>query len=359
MWEINTGTTGLVVAGAHLRRRAPSGGFPRPGRRDARDSPMETQRASTRAHGISVVIPVFNSEETIGPVCESLIRELGPDQIVLVDDGSADGSSAACQRIHEHHPTIVDFVSLGRNFGEHNAVLAGLHYVEGEYCVIMDDDMQNPAGEAARLVAEIRKGYDVVYVRYATKRHSFLRNLGSRFHNRVATLVLGKPADLYLSSFKVISRFLVREAIDYEGPDPYLDAIILRSTRRIGVIEARHESRQQGKSGYTLGKLISLWGNMVVSFSLYPVRLLGVYGIVMVLVGVAVGAGTLFAYLHPTEDGPDSLQRLTATMWFFRGLHLFFLSIVAEYVGRIYRRLNRDPQFTVRSVRRRAFPAEP
>ncbi len=307
-----------------------------------------------RSPGISVVIPVYNSEATIEPLCEDILRDLAPTQIVLVDDGSSDGSVDACLRAHRRHPSVIEFVGLGRNFGEHNAVLAGLHRVDGDYCVIMDDDMQNPSGEAVRLVDEIRKGYDVVYVRYTAKHHSWFRNLGSRFHNWMATLVLRKPADLYLSSFKVLSRFVVREAVNYSGPDPYLDAIILRATRRIGVIEARHESRREGKSGYTIGKLVSLWGNMVVAFSLYPVRLIGMYGLVMVLVGVSVGVWTLLAYLSPDiEDRPDSIQQLTASMWFFRGVHLFFLSIVAEYVGRIYRRMSREPQFTVREVRRR------
>jgi undecaprenyl-phosphate 4-deoxy-4-formamido-L-arabinose transferase len=335
MDEVGGGMGGLLVAD----RPAPF----LPVRPPARPNP-----------GISVVIPVYNSETTIEPLCEDIIRDLEPTQIVLVDDGSSDGSANACLRAHRRHPAVVEFIGLGRNFGEHNAVMAGLNRADGDYCVIMDDDMQNPSGEAARLVSEIRKGYDVVYVRYATKHHSWFRNLGSRFHNWIATLVLHKPADLYLSSFKVLSRFVVREAVNYSGPDPYLDAIILRATRRIGVIDARHESRREGKSGYTIGKLVSLWGNMVVAFSLYPVRLIGIYGLVMVLVGISVAIWTLLAYLSPElDDRPDSLQRLTASMWFFRGVHLFFLSIVAEYVGRIYRRMSREPQFTVREVRRR------
>lgn len=304
---------------------------------------------------VSIVIPVFNSEATIGRLVGELVAELNNSyrlQIVLVDDGSTDGSAHECQRIQSRNPDVVDFVTLSRNFGEHNAVMAGINCAEGDYCVIMDDDFQNPPGEVHRLIDEIRKGHDVVYVRYKSKRHSWFRNAGSRFHNWVATRSLGKPSSLYLSSFKAMTHFLVREAIHFRGPDPYLDAIILRTTRKIGVVEARHEERQKGKSGYTLGKLISLWGNMIVPFSLYPLRLLGLYGLVMTLIGSGYGIYTVIAYFTTLFPDPNPLQQLSASMWFFRGVHLLAIAIVGEYVGRIYRQLNRDPQFIIRSVLR-------
>lgn len=305
---------------------------------------------------ISIVIPVFNSERTIGPLVERLVAELDPFyvlQIVLVDDGSLDASAAVCEGLRGRFPEIVDFIELARNFGEHNAVMAGLNCAEGDYCVIMDDDFQNPPSEVRTLIEEIRKGHDVVYVRYRSKRHTWVRNLGSHFHNWMATRVLGKPPELYLSSFKAMSRFLVREVIHYTGPFPYLDAIILRTTRKIGVVVAGHEARREGRSGYTFRKLISLWGNMVVAFSIYPLRLLGLAGLVMTLVGFGYATYTLFAYVSPGHANPDAIQKLSASMWLFRGVHLLAIAIVGEYVGRIYRQLNRDPQFVIRDIRRR------
>jgi DNA-binding NarL/FixJ family response regulator/glycosyltransferase involved in cell wall biosynthesis len=318
--------------------------------------PGEPARDSPAAGlGVSIVIPVFNSERTIGPLVERLIAELEAFyilQIVLVDDGSRDASATVCEALHGRFPEIVDFVELARNFGEHNAVMAGLHCAEGDYCVIMDDDFQNPPAEVRTLIEEIRKGHDVVYVRYRAKRHSWFRNAGSQFHNWMATRVLGKPADLYLSSFKAMNRFLVREVIHYTGPFPYLDAIILRTTRQIGVVATGHEARREGKSGYTLGKLISLWGNMVVAFSIYPLRLLGLAGLIMTLIGVGHALYTVLPYVIPGFADPDAIQRLSASMWFFRGVHLLAIAIVGEYVGRIYRQLDRDPQFIIRDIQR-------
>lgn len=302
---------------------------------------------------ISIVIPVYNSETTIEPLCEHLLQELSSSwrlQIVLVDDGSSDGSADICQRLHERYPESISFIMLSKNFGEHNAVMAGLNYADGEYCVIMDDDFQNPPSEVRHLINEISHGYDVVYVRYDNKQHHAMRNLMSWMHNRMATHALGKPSDLYLSSFKIMSRFLVREVIQYTGPDPYLDAIILRTTRNIGTIPARHEPRQQGESGYTVGKLVTLWGNMMVAFSLYPLRIVGGFGFVMAIVGMLFGFYTYVAWMIPGLQEPDDFEKLNASMWFFRGSTMLAISIIGEYVGRIYMLLNRSPQFIIRQA---------
>lgn len=312
---------------------------------------------------LSIVIPVYNSEAMIERLCEALIEELAPRyrlQIVLVNDGSRDGSCAACRKLRERHAEVVDYVELSRNFGEHNAVMAGLHYAEGDYCVIMDDDFQNPPMEVNKLIGTIKEGFDVVYARYETKNHTAFRNLGSRLHNWMATRALGKPVDLYLSSFKVLTKFMVQQVAQYTGPDPYLDAIILRITRNIGVVTVQHEPRGDGQSGYTLGKLVSLWGNMFVAFSLYPLRLVAGLGVIMALMGFFYGTYTFVTWLVPWVKDPNEYQKLDASNWFFRGLMLLAIGIVGEYVGRNYMHVNSDPQFVIRDAQtRRLRNAEP
>jgi undecaprenyl-phosphate 4-deoxy-4-formamido-L-arabinose transferase len=194
----------------------------------------------------------------------------------------------------------------------------------------------------------MEKGFDVVYSQYAEKNDSWFRNLGSRFNDRMANIVLRKPARLYLSSFKVMNRFLVDEVIKYTGPDPYIDAIILRCTSNIGSVEVRHDKRTHGRSGYNFGKLVSLWGNMIVSHSLIPLRMLGLIGLVMTFIGVFVGGSSLFDYILPNRDDPTEYETLTSVITFFRGFQLLAISIVGEYVGRIYLSLNADPQFVIR-----------
>lgn len=300
---------------------------------------------------ISIVIPVYNAEKTIESLCRALIDLYSAHyllEIVLVNDNSHDGTDIICRRLHSEFDNIITYIRLARNFSEHNAVIAGLNSARGEFCVIMDDDFQNPPEEVEKLIAAAAKGYDVVYADYSEKNDSIFRNLGSRINDRMATIILHKPADLYLASFKILNRFLVDEIIKYTGPDPYIDAIILRSTCNIGSTEVRHDKRLHGHSGYTFRKLFSLWGNMILSHSLIPLRVLGIIGLVMTLIGIYVGGSALLNELLPHRADPTDIQTLTAITTFFRGFQLLALSVVGEYVGRIFLSLNCDPQFVVR-----------
>jgi DNA-binding NarL/FixJ family response regulator len=341
--------------GEFLDRRLASGSPESSSKRWGDDAPESHERSMR----ISIVIPVFNSEASIGRLCETLISKVGLShhlQIVLVDDGSSDNSAGVCRHLHERHPGTIDFISLSRNFGEHNAVMAGLHHADGDYCIIMDDDFQNPPSEVRKLIDEVSKGYDAVFARYENKRHSGVRNIGSRLHNWLSIYTLGKPPDIYLSSFKALSRFMVQEVIRYPGPSPYLDAIILTTTRRIGQLKVRHDPRSNGRSGYSFARLVTMWANLLVTFSPMPARLLGMLGFVAAWVGVVAGCYHAAAG-HNFLSGPMGAgAELSAGTWIWRGLVLMGLALVAEYVGRSYRQLNRQPQFVIREILRRKSP---
>jgi undecaprenyl-phosphate 4-deoxy-4-formamido-L-arabinose transferase len=212
----------------------------------------------------------------------------------------------------------------------------------------MDDDFQNPPEEVPRLVAEIQKGFDVVYSQYPVKKDSLFRNLGSYINGSMARVVLNKPANLYLSSFKAMNRFLVDEVITYKNPRPYLDAIILRITRSIGTVETRHDLRREGRSGYTFKKLVELWGDMIVSYSLIPLRGVAILGAVLTLMGTYSVAEMLIQNLSPLLKDPSDIEELTSVSMFFRGFQLFATGIVGEYVGRIYLKLHQEPQYIIR-----------
>ena len=225
---------------------------------------------------VSVVIPVFNSGTTIGGLVDRIHEVLAAldFEVVLVNDGSQDCSEGACLLLAEKYPKTVRYVHLARNFGEHNAVLAGMRHTTGQYVAVLDDDGQNPPHEVLRMLEHAwQHNLDVVYGRYACRQHSWLRRWGSWFNDRVANLVLDKPKGVYLSSFKVMSRLVVDEVVKYASPFPYLDGHILRTTRNIGQIEVCHHPRRSGRSGYTLTKLLGLWLNMFLGFSLVPLRL--------------------------------------------------------------------------------------
>ncbi len=302
---------------------------------------------------LSIVIPVYNAENTIRDLCRELVKLLAGStdlQIVLVNDCSRDNSGQICKGLLEEFPGIVTYVCLSRNFGEHNAVMAGLNQVRCEYAIIMDDDFQNPPEEVPRLLQEIVKGYDVVYCKYPKKCDSLFRNFGSYLNGTMARIVLDKPANLYLSSFKAMNLFLVNEIIKYHSPAPYIDAIILKVTRNIGTVEVRHDLRRSGNSGYSLKKLVSLWGDMIISYSLIPLRIVALTGFVLALLGTYSVADMLIRDYHPLMTGPSDLEELTSVSMFFRGFQLLATGILGEYVGRIYLRLNEEPQYIIREL---------
>lgn len=300
---------------------------------------------------LSIVIPVYRGAGTIEPLVQSLIEHLSrayPLEIVLINDGSPDNSAEVCRRLAERLPPV-KFVNLSRNFGEHNAVMAGLNYAAGDYVVIMDDDFQNPPAEVIKLVRKIEEGYDVVYSRYSIKHHKRWRNLGSRINNRAASILLDKPRELYLSSFKVINRFVVRELVKYDGPYPYIDGLILRVTRNYARVEVEHCPRRQGRSGYTLRKLVSLWLNMFTNFSVLPLRLASLAGFGCAVAGVLAGIVFAVEKLRNPEL-PAGWASMIVSMLLVGGIQLFALGMIGEYLGRLFLKENGRPQFVVRET---------
>jgi glycosyltransferase involved in cell wall biosynthesis len=301
---------------------------------------------------LSVVIPVYNGSATIGPLVDKLESEFFgqmPLEVVLVNDGSPrDNSAEVCAAIARQKPWVV-FVDLSRNFGEHNAVMAGLNHCSGDRAVIMDDDFQNPPQEVRKLLDELDKGHDVVFSKYATKKHHPLRNLGSRFNNAVASVMLDKPKDLYLSSFKVINRFVIDEVIKYDGPYPYIDGLILRVTRRYSTVEVQHDDRAQGESNYTLKKLVSLWLNMFVNFSILPLRVVALTGFLFAALGLA---GVAYAvYVKLTDpDLPLGWASIVGVLLLVSSVQLISIGVLGEYLGRLFMKTNRLPQFVARSA---------
>lgn len=303
---------------------------------------------------ISLVIPVYNGAQTIGSLVSRLLRVLHREdlQIVLVNDGSPDNSHEVCRDLAVTYPKHVVYIQLARNFGEHNAVMAGLNYADGDYVVIMDDDFQNPPEEVPRIVQYAEEhGSDIVYTYYACKRHHVLRNLGSAFTNWIATFLLNKPKDLYLSSFKCLSRLAVREIIKYQGPFPYIDGLALRCTMKIDRLEVAHDKRQIGQSGYTFRKLVRLWLNMFINFSIMPLRVSTFLGFLLSAIGAFMAIYVVFEKLL-TPGTPIGWTSLFVAFMVFSGVQLLVLGLVGEYLGRLFLMMNQTPQFVVREVYR-------
>jgi undecaprenyl-phosphate 4-deoxy-4-formamido-L-arabinose transferase len=303
---------------------------------------------------LSFVVPVYNGAATIEAVVDSILREFDDlaIEIVLVDDGSEDGSVGACSRLVERHRGRVLLLELARNFGEHAAVLAGLAHTSGRAVAVLDDDGQNPPAEVRKLHDKLlRDDLDVVYGRYVAKRHGRLRNLGSRFNDRMANVMLKKPRWLYLSSFKVLNRFIVEEILRYRGAFPYVDGLILRSTARLGQVDVRHEARREGSSNYTLRKLLRLWLNMFLNFSILPLRISALLGVATAGISLLLLVAIVVDKLYINPGVARGLPTVLVVVTLFAGVQLVILGTMGEYLGRLFLDHSNSPQYVVRRVR--------
>jgi undecaprenyl-phosphate 4-deoxy-4-formamido-L-arabinose transferase len=304
-----------------------------------------------RAYGLSVVIPVYYGAKSIGELVHALegLEVAGGHEIVLVNDGSPDDSLEVCRGLVSSARVPITLVNLARNFGEHNAVMTGLRHARGAWVITMDDDLQNPPEEVTRLLDFARaSGKDVIYTRYAEKRHALWRNLGSRFANWVADVLMEKPKGLYLSSFRCMSAFVVEQVARYEGPFPYVDGLIMQATQSVGTLEVRHLPRAEGRSTYTLKRLVKLWLNIFVNFSVMPLHLSTLAGFGLSLLGlIGVISVLIEAMFYGTPEGWASLMAATLLL---SGVQLLILGILGEYMGRLFLTANRKPQAVIREV---------
>jgi glycosyltransferase involved in cell wall biosynthesis len=271
-------------------------------------------------------------------------------ELVLVNDGSPDDTLKRVREIIPTMPLQVTLVDLARNFGEHAAVLEGFRHARGRWIANLDDDLQNPVSEALRLVEHLRNtGADVVYSFYDRKKHHWFRNFGSWLTNRMAVFMVGKPEDLYLSSFRAMNRELVDRITAYTGPYPYVDGLILGATNRIERLQVAHVNRKAGQSGYTLRRLVRLWMNMFFNFSVMPLRLASVLGAVLCVVGLVLLVSVLIEHYF-TNIKSVGWGSLMAAVSIFSGSQLLILGVLGEYVGRAYMTVSRKPQSLVRDV---------
>ncbi len=300
---------------------------------------------------ISFVIPCYRSSQTIGGVVDEINKTMEGMQeyfyeIILVNDASPDDTFDMLRALCTTQKNICA-VNLAKNFGQHAALMAGFHCVKGDIVVCLDDDGQTPADEVGKLLGGIEQGADVVYASYAHKKHSLFRNFGSWVNEVMATVMLGKPKELYVSSYFAARRFVVDEMMGYSNPYPYVIGLVLRSTKNIVNVEVNHRERKVGNSGYTLGKLLALWFNGFTAFSVKPLRLATVIGTISALAGFLYGIYTVIKkFVNP--DVVIGFSALMSVIVFFCGLILLMLGIIGEYVGRIYISLNNSPQFVVR-----------
>jgi len=298
---------------------------------------------------LSIVIPVFNSEKTINIVVDRIIETLSDHsnyEIVLVNDGSKDNSFKVCLEISKRIK-YVKSIDLSKNFGQHNAIMAGLNYCSGEYIICMDDDLQTPPEEIWKLIYKLEEGYDVVFSKYKDKKHNLGKRIGSKINSIMLSMLINKPKDIYLSSFFIFKKFLVKEIIKNKESRPYIWGYIIRNTNSIGNVEVKHKKRSIGKTNYNFIKLVQLFFNGFINFSIKPLRVLLILGFVLGFISLIL----ILVLLIQKINDPGIQTGWTSTMIaliFFSGLNLVSIGLVGEYVGRGFLIHNKQPQYLIR-----------
>lgn len=301
---------------------------------------------------VSYILPCYNSSRTLPGVVEEIEWKMEKMagykfEIIVINDDSSDFTFDVIQKMCEEKDNVIG-INLAKNFGQHSALMAGFQYASGDIVVCMDDDGQTPAAEVDRLIQKLEEGYDVVYAQYDRKKHSLLRNMGSYLNMKMAESMLGKPKELYLSSYFAAKKYVIEEVKQYKNPYPYVMGLVLRSTNNICNVKVTHRERMKGKSGYSLKKLVSLWVNGFTSFSVKPLRFATLSGTVTALVGFVYALWTIIRKL--TEPMvPVGWSSTVAIILMIGGMILFVLGMIGEYIGRIYICINNSPQYVIKS----------
>ena len=221
---------------------------------------------------ISVVIPVYNSEKTLDELytrLKSALRVLSRDyEILLVDDGSRDLSYVKMKELRRRD-NCVKIIALNGNFGQQNAIMCGLHHAAGKYIVTMDDDMQHPPEEIGKLLSKLKDGYDVVYgiPLPQQKKHSIIRNIGSKMTNYLFNKICCKPKDIKVSSFRVMTRAIVQKVVKDKTSFVYISAIAFKNNAKAENVIVMHDARKYGESNYSLINLIKLFLKLYIYYS--------------------------------------------------------------------------------------------
>jgi polyisoprenyl-phosphate glycosyltransferase len=299
----------------------------------------------------SVVVPVYNSEASLEELCNGLksvfnsIQE--PFELVFVDDNSRDGSWQVLARLKEQNPEHITAIKLSRNFGQHNATFCGFGFARGEKIITIDDDLQTPPSEIVKLIAACDgQDADLVYGIYGHKKHARVRNIGSR-SLKTSAKVFHQAAGAG-SSFRLLSGELVKKILHHEQHFIFIDEVLQWYTGNIVFAEVNHLPRKYRQSGYSMGKLVTLFANLVLYYTMLPLKFLVYGGFVISLVTFFIGS--YFIVKKMVYNVPLGYTSLIVTILFSTSIILFSLGVLGEYLSRIYLLQNRKPPYSIKKI---------
>ena len=297
--------------------------------------------------GLSIVVPVFRSEKTLNELVNRITNSISDKsvEIILIDDASGDGTWTTICSIARQN-SMVTGIRLGRNSGQHGALLAGVRAAKFQTVVTLDDDLQNPPEEINKLIDALVPGVDVVYGVSTEVKQNYYRRAGSKLVRKFFASALGFNSAVSMSSFRTF-RTVLREGFNTAlGPNVSLDALLTWSTTRFTVVEVKHDERKVGDSHYTFRKLVRFMIDMATGYSALPLRLASALGFLTISFGAVL---LVYVIGRPiiTGERVQGFPMLASTIIIFSGVQIFLLGILGEYIGRMHFRVMNKPTYMV------------
>lgn len=301
---------------------------------------------------ITIIIPVYRGASSVTQVLHGILKTIDAvglsGEVIFIDDASPDNAWEVLQELHRQHPDRVKIIQLMRNFGQHNAIMCGLRHAQGDIIVTMDDDGQHPPEEIPRLLEALKAtAADVVYGVPKARNHAWWRNLGSFLVVKFFQAALNTK--VVPSAFRAMRREIVEAICRYPYHFTYIDGLIVWNTNRIEQVEVEHRPRLEGRSSYSLTKLVTLALNLFTNFSLLPLQIASVVGFLAAAGGLLLGFMYFALYLLGRIEVPGYASTIVAVL-VLGGLQLLSLGIIGEYVGRVHLNINKRPQYTIRAT---------
>jgi len=296
---------------------------------------------------ISIVIPVYNSEKIIEKLQKKIQDNLDFDyELILVNDGSVDNSWNKINKLSKAYNNISG-INLNKNFGQDNAIIAGLSFAKGEYTVVMDDDLQHEPKHINKLFEKCKDGYDVVYGNFNAKQQKVWKNIGSWINGFLGNFLTDKPNNIYISPFKIFTKKITQEIIKHKSPFVYIDGILFSITNNITEIKIDHSVRNIGKSNYSFNKSLKVFFNHFIGFSILPLRIVTILGIFTSFLASLFIMLIIVNYFNNRE--PEGWTSLMAAILLVGGIIMFSLGVIGEYIGRLYLYTSNKPQYIIKN----------
>jgi glycosyltransferase involved in cell wall biosynthesis len=300
----------------------------------------------------SIIIPVYNSEKTLEELIsriERIFNEMSLSvEIIMIDDGSSDKSWDLLKKFHLVNPKI-KIIHLIRNFGQHNALLAGFSICTGKFIITLDDDLQHPPEEIPKLISRINDGYFVVYGKYPPSNSNFIENFLSQFYQKLVHKILAIPNNLFISSFVIYRREVVQNIIAIKSSYPFLPAMTIKSVplNKISNTDVVHYRRMTGTSNYGLMKYLKYSLNLIINYSSLPLVFLASFGFLLSIISICFGFWIIFQRLVDPTYGIMGWNSLMAALCFLGGAILMSMGIIGEYLRRILAETSYGQQYVI------------